>query len=487
MSEAPTGQNLVLVPDDVAAEPVVALESITERRSRDSLMRRLLAAVDGVAILVALVLMANWSNADRMPLVLYGALTLPLWTLLFKLYGLYDRDQKRVSHGTFDDLPWLFHALLVGSILLWGYFELLPQIDVHFQDVLKFGAASLVLVTAGRALVREGAHMLLPPEQVLFLGSGDAAEALARKMRTHPEYGLEPIGTLDDDSRQGIGDDVPRLGPLDDLRPVLQQKRVDRIVLSAHAIENERLLELARVAQEVDVKLSILPGMHDVLGPSVEVDSVEGLAVLGIHPVMLSRSSRALKRGIDVLLSGLGLLITLPLTTLIAIVIKMESRGPVFFHQRRIGLSGTTFRIVKFRTMVADAEAQRAALVTASKDPNWLHLEHDPRITRVGRFLRRSSLDELPQLWNVLKGEMSLVGPRPLIEEEDRLVEGWQRRRLDLVPGITGMWQVLGRTNIPFEEMVKLDYLYVTNWSLWSDLKILTQTLPVVVRRRGVN
>ena len=159
----------------------------------------------------------------------------------------------------------------------------------------------------------------------------------------------------------------------------------------------------------------------------------------------------------------------------------------MLFRQERIGAGRAPFRLVKFRTMAEDAEQRREELLAQSKDPGWLLLDHDPRITRVGRFLRHSSLDELPQLWNVLKGEMSLVGPRPLIESEDRQLEGWGRSRLDLTPGMTGLWQVLGRTSIPFEEMVKLDYLYVTNWSLWTDLRLILRTLPAVLLKRGVN
>jgi lipopolysaccharide/colanic/teichoic acid biosynthesis glycosyltransferase len=172
---------------------------------------------------------------------------------------------------------------------------------------------------------------------------------------------------------------------------------------------------------------------------------------------------------------------------IIGLAIKLDSRGPVLFIQSRIGRGGQPLRIYKFRTMARDAEAQRDRLTALSEDPNWLKLDDDPRITRVGRLLRMSSLDELPQLLNVLKGEMSLVGPRPLVESEDERVVDWGRARLDLTPGITGLWQVLGRTNIPFEEMVKLDYLYVTNWSLWSDVRLMLHTLPAVPHRRGAN
>ena len=172
---------------------------------------------------------------------------------------------------------------------------------------------------------------------------------------------------------------------------------------------------------------------------------------------------------------------------LIAIAIKLDSRGTVFFTQQRVGKAGRRFRLFKFRTMVADAEQLRSALLGQSTDPNWLKLDRDPRITRLGRRLRRLSLDELPQLWNVLRGEMSMVGPRPLIPAEDERVQGWARGRLDLTPGITGYWQVLGRTRIPFEEMVKLDYLYVMNWSLWEDVRLMLRTLPAVLGGRGAN
>jgi lipopolysaccharide/colanic/teichoic acid biosynthesis glycosyltransferase len=235
------------------------------------------------------------------------------------------------------------------------------------------------------------------------------------------------------------------------------------------------------------VKLSVLPQLFDALGPSVEVDDVEGITVLGVNPPVLPRSSRFLKRAMDIGGGAILLLLAAPFFLLIAIAIKLDSRGPVFFRQERIGRGGSSFELVKFRTMTADAEQRRDELLSRSKDPGWLLLDRDPRVTRVGRLLRRWSVDELPQLWNILKGEMSLVGPRPIIEQEDRQLDGWRRSRIDLTPGLTGLWQVAGRTSIPFEEMIKLDYLYVTNWSLWTDVSLMLRTLPAVLLRRGVN
>jgi len=176
-----------------------------------------------------------------------------------------------------------------------------------------------------------------------------------------------------------------------------------------------------------------------------------------------------------------------PVMLAVAVAVKRDSAGPILFRHKRVGRGGRPLRVPKFRTMVVDAEALRAPLLARSRDPHWLLLDDDPRVTRLGRVLRRTSLDELPQLWSVLKGDMSLVGPRPLVEDEDRQITGWGRGRLDLTPGLTGLWQVLGRTSIPFEEMVKLDYVYVTNWSLWGDVMLLLRTLPVLLTKRGAN
>jgi exopolysaccharide biosynthesis polyprenyl glycosylphosphotransferase len=268
---------------------------------------------------------------------------------------------------------------------------------------------------------------------------------------------------------------------------VVLAQDIDRIVLSRSTLDEAGQVDLLRRCRELSVKVSVLPQLFETMGPSMEVDDVEGITLLGMHPPVLSRSSRFIKRSVDVVGSALLLVLLAPIVIAIALAIKLDSRGPVLFVQDRIGKDGRRFRLRKFRTMCVDAEERVEELRSLSKDPDWLHLEHDPRITRVGGFLRLTSLDELPQLLNVLKGEMSLVGPRPLIESEDRLIDGWGRSRLQLTPGLTGSWQVLGRTSIPFEEMVKLDYLYVTNWSLWTDIRLILRTLPVIATRRGAN
>jgi exopolysaccharide biosynthesis polyprenyl glycosylphosphotransferase len=224
-----------------------------------------------------------------------------------------------------------------------------------------------------------------------------------------------------------------------------------------------------------------------MIGPAATIDRLEGVTLIGLNLPSLARSSQLLKRAMDIAGASILLVLSAPVCAAVAIAIKLNSPGPILFRQERIGRGGKPFRLNKFRSMVVDAEALRPGLLAQSRQAAWLDLEHDPRITRVGRFLRLSSLDELPQLWNVLWGDMSLVGPRPLIPQEDEIVRGWTRARLDLTPGITGMWQVMGRVHIPFEQMVMIDYLYVANWSLWRDVTLLLRTLPVVLTRRGAN
>jgi lipopolysaccharide/colanic/teichoic acid biosynthesis glycosyltransferase len=218
----------------------------------------------------------------------------------------------------------------------------------------------------------------------------------------------------------------------------------------------------------------------------VEFDDIHGMPMLGIRSFGLSRSSRAVKRGTDIFASSLGLLAVSPLMIMIAIAIRLDSRGPVFFRQERVGRDGQRFGLLKFRSMVVDAEARKAELLALNQTDGLFKLANDPRVTRVGRIMRKTSLDELPQLINVLKGEMSLVGPRPLIVDEDEKIVGWHRRRLHLTPGMTGPWQILGSARVPLHEMVNIDYLYVANWTFWTDAKILLRTVSYMFRGGGM-
>jgi exopolysaccharide biosynthesis polyprenyl glycosylphosphotransferase len=439
---------------------------------RDFVVRRLLAVADVASFLLGLQVMVWLSENASYSHLLWGIALVPVWLGTLAAYGLYNRDIKRISHSTLDDLPWILHAVLVLCLLTWLYYHALPVSKIVFADVLVLGASAAASMLLLRTITRRLATVVLGPERVLFIGGGNRVDVLTRKMVARPEYGLEPVAVVDEDY---------------ELEEALIRYRPERIVLGDTTLDESELVELVHRCKEHSLKVSLLPQLFSALGPSVEIDDVEGVTVLGINPPVLPRSSRYMKRALDIGLSAVLLLLLAPALAVIALAIKLESRGPVFFTQRRVGREGEPFRVFKFRTMVVGAEAQAESLFSESEDSKWLKLDHDPRITRVGGFLRLASLDELPQLWNILRGDMSLVGPRPLIESEDSQIAGWGRSRLELTPGLTGLWQVLGRTNIPFEEMVQLDYMYVTNWSLWSDIRLILRTLPAVVTRRGAN
>ncbi len=453
--------------------------------SRDVALRRLLGLGDALAVLLALDLaLFIPGRSHRIWLAL---LCLPLMIVLFKVYGLYDRDMKRISHSTVDELPWLLHAIVIGVLLFWLFARYTSVRRLDLEEIALLSGGMALLVPAVRVAIRRIAVRFIGQERALLVGHGRMTDMLVRKLRGHPEYQVEVIGALATGSRREQNSPIEILGGVEELSDLVQRHGVTRVLIAPGDLGDSELDELLKSCRGLSLRVSILPRLSDMLGPAVEIDDVEGITVLGLSPPQLPRSSRAIKRAIDIVVSMSLLLISSPVLLVVSLAIKLDSRGPVLFSQERIGQGGRRFRLYKLRTMVADAESRREALLTRSIDPNWLFLHTDPRITRVGKWLRRLSLDELPQLWNVLRGEMSMVGPRPLIPAEDERVQHWARGRLDLTPGITGYWQVLGRTRIPFEEMVKLDYLYVMNWSLWQDFRLMLRTLPAVILGRGGN
>jgi exopolysaccharide biosynthesis polyprenyl glycosylphosphotransferase len=340
-------------------------------------------------------------------------------------------------------------------------------------EAFLFLAAALVLVPVVRGTIRSWIFpRVMRSWRTVIVGSGAEAELVRRKIEAHPEYGLEISAIVDGD------DDVVR---------VIEELDADRVLLASSGANHEEMLDVLRAVRRPDVQISIVPRYAEIFTSNAILDDIEGMPVVSLPRMRLGRSSRLLKRSFDVVLSSLALVVISPLLAAVAVAIRLDSRGAAIFRQPRRGRDGSTFRMLKFRTMYDGAEARRANVLHLNEvdGPLFKVKGHDPRVTRVGGFLRRTSLDELPQLWNVLRGEMSLVGPRPFVVYEADQITGWASRRLDMTPGITGLWQVLGRNDMPFDEMVKLDYLYVTSWSLWWDLKILCQTIPVVLARRG--
>jgi exopolysaccharide biosynthesis polyprenyl glycosylphosphotransferase len=272
---------------------------------------------------------------------------------------------------------------------------------------------------------------------------------------------------------------------IDDLPTIVRELDVHRVIIIPGNADGDTMLAAISRAKALGLKVSIMPRIFEVVGSSVEFDDLEGVTVLGVRRFGLTRSSALIKRAMDLTLSAMGLIFVSPVLAVIALAIKLDSRGPVFFRQTRIGHAGRPFSMLKFRSMVDGADARKCDLLELNEADGLFKIADDPRITRVGKWIRRLSLDELPQLVNVVKGEMSLVGPRPLVVEDDQRVEGRHRGRLHLVPGMTGPWQVLGSSRIPLSEMVNIDYLYGVNWSLWTDVKILLRTAEHVAGRRG--
>ena len=474
-------------PNVLARRSLVVAERHTQRDSR---VRRMLGFADAASLALGLTLIAFAAGHEHpVRLLAWGVATIPVWIVIFKSYGLYDRDVRRINHATIDDLPWIFHALLLGCVLMWLYYRVLPINGVGFNELAGFSIITGVAMLGLRTSARRAVSKRMGGERLLLIGEGKEIELLGGKLKAHPEIAATAVGVMALSDRAARQTHLPRLGDLDstELPQLLRAHEIERVVVSHGDVEDDELLNVIRDCRECGVKVSVLPRLFDALGSSVEVDDVEGVTLLGMHPPVLSRSSRLLKRTMDILGALVLLVVTAPVLLAVAIAIKLDDGGPILFRQRRIGRWDSRFEVLKFRTMCPDAEAQRAELLSKSVDPGWLLLEHDPRVTRIGRFLRLTSLDELPQAWNVFRGDMSLVGPRPLVEDEGEHLVGWRRSRIDLKPGLTGLWQVLGRTSIPFDEMIKLDYLYVTNWSLWNDVRLLLRTLPIVFERRGAN
>jgi exopolysaccharide biosynthesis polyprenyl glycosylphosphotransferase len=262
------------------------------------------------------------------------------------------------------------------------------------------------------------------------------------------------------------------------------------VMLTPGLTESRRRMEMVCELAELGVHVDLVPSWSDVIGARLDLHELEGMPLLTVPRTGLRRSSLALKRALDLALATTGLILLSPVLLAFALVIRLESPGGALFRQRRVGRDGRPFELIKFRSMYVDADGRKTEVARLNfhgggNGNGMFKIREDPRITRVGRILRRFSLDELPQLINIVRGEMSLVGPRPLIENEDRQVEGRYRRRLLLTPGLTGSWQANGRSEIPFEDMVSLDYLYVSNWSIWGDMKLILRTFSAVLRGRG--
>jgi exopolysaccharide biosynthesis polyprenyl glycosylphosphotransferase len=415
----------------------------------------------------------------------------PFWLAALWAFGLYREPGQSIGGFNLNEALNGLTALTSASWLLLIVMVLGMGTSAPVAPLIVYWALAAVLIPSARWVSRVTVWSRVAlQERVLIIGAGEVGHTLAAKIGKHPEYRIELVGFLDDGEPRRNGDGgpaVPVIGVLDDLDRIVVEEQVDRVIVAFSRARHNDFLRVVRACADKGVKVNIVPRLFEVVSSRALVDDVEGIPLLDVGHVELSRFNMAVKRLFDLVVGGLLCIVILPVIAVVAVVIKLDSKGPVFYRQERMGRGGRTFMIFKFRSMYVGADEERLELAEVQNDFDgpMFKLKDDPRITRVGGVLRRWSIDELPQILNVMKGDMSLVGPRPLWVEEAKQCRGWTQKRLDITPGITGLWQVLGRSNIPFDEMVKLDYMYVTGWRLSWDVKLLLQTIPAVLNKRG--
>ncbi|MHB1928211.1 MAG: sugar transferase [Acidimicrobiales bacterium] len=449
-----------------------------------------MVTADTLAVALATVVAVRLSEGRFSPSGLGVALCINVPVVLTFLggYGLYRRSRRRLLGSSFPDLGRLVHACLLGTTL--GYVvgrvaeRTLAVSRIPTEGAVIAAAAEIVLVVVLRMLARfalSGRH-----SRVLIVGSGMVANNVLQRLDA-TKY-IDVVGCVDNNPSSASGSTWQpsrSVGGLEEIPSIVAREDVDHVLVAFTPVPESHVAEVLR-SLEGQVRISVVPRMFDLLTVRSTVDDLAGLPVIDVAPATLGLTDRIAKRSMDVLVSSIALLLLSPLMLTLAVVIRVSSPGPAIFRQTRIGRGGRAFEILKFRTMRRGSEAEQPRLQTVNEvDGPLFKIRDDPRVTPVGRLLRRTSLDELPQLFNVLRSDMSLVGPRPFVTSEANDIEGWAARRYSVRPGITGLWQVSGRSDLPYAELCRLDYSYVASWSLGWDLRILWHTPAIVFRRRG--
>jgi exopolysaccharide biosynthesis polyprenyl glycosylphosphotransferase len=448
---------------------------------------RLVAVTDALSIALAL-LIAYWVRFGlRVPASDFLAVLLatpPVLLAILAGFRLYDAHRFTPAEE--------FRRLILGISL-----GLSGVVTVSFWSQASFSrewlavswGLALLFVLATRRLwhwhvwrARQRGQLTFP---TLIVGTNAEARALEETM-THPNFGFRPVGLVAAGSWDGSANALPVLGGLGDLRDVIRESGAECVFVAASALTPAEMGAVAKAVRLEGVEVRITASLPEVLSSRLSVQPFGGVMALSLKPVRLTGSQAIAKRAFDLAVSALGVVVLSPVLLAMAFAVRFSSPGPILYRQRRVGQRGRPFTMLKFRTMEqgADAQVEELRLSHGVADVMF-KLPDDPRVTGVGRFLRRFSLDELPQLINVLRGEMSLVGPRPPLPEEVAVYEDWQFDRLEVRPGITGLWQVSGRSDLSFEECVRLDLFYIENWSLAYDLYIIAKTGPVLMSRRG--
>ena len=452
--------------------------SIRHRRGawRDALRRRMLLAGDAITVVAACAIVSTAAGSPPAPWLLAAV---PLWLVLAKLYGLYDFDHRALRHLTVDELPSIVAWATTSAATTVMGLSVLGVEGAVTSFGVRFWLTVLVLAPIVRAGVRSLWRRFVPAEVALLVGSGSLEEATRRKLELVRDIHVECSGVVSE-PQLDHGDTTALATALRD------QPAVNRVIVASQSVSEELIADLVRFCRANSLKLSVVPPARGMFGTAVQLHHIADLPMIEYSTWDTARSTMFIKRAIDVVVATVGLLVTAPLLAVISLAVKLDSRGPVLFVQRRAGILGKPFPMIKFRTMTADAERRLSEVVDLEQleDPMF-KLRGDPRITTVGRLLRRTSLDELPQLINVLRGEMSLVGPRP--EQLDLVARysGEHRFRLAVKPGLTGPMQVYGRGELRFDERLAVEREYVENLSLRRDLRIVLLTFAAVFLGRG--
>jgi exopolysaccharide biosynthesis polyprenyl glycosylphosphotransferase len=424
--------------------------------------------------------------------------TLPCWAMVARLQGLYRSDQEQADHSTADDVVAVFHLVTIGVWVLLVASRLAGRTNPSIWALITFWALAICILPIARTIARRACKRAQAYEQnTLIVGAGEVGQLIARKLVKHPEYGVNVVGFIDrdpKDRRPDLPEHLAILGGPERLADIVKCLDVERVVIAFSNEPVSELLLLLRQLRAFPVQIDLVPRLFELVGPRLTMHAVEGLPLLGLPPNHASRSSRILKRLIDIVGAGAALTLLSPLFAYIALRIRLDSDGPIFFRQTRLGTNMKEFTALKFRTMKVntDESVHRMAVkqimssnAVATENGGVYKLERADAVTKFGRRLRRTSLDELPQLINVLKGDMSLVGPRPCIPYETENFESHHLERFAMPQGITGLWQVTARANCTYGEALDMDIAYVRGWSLGLDLRLLLRTPLSVLRQRS--
>ncbi|HHN93753.1 MAG TPA: undecaprenyl-phosphate glucose phosphotransferase [Anaerolineae bacterium] len=457
--------------------------------------------ISDVLLINASMILAYWVRFDLQwfrdisyhhPLSAYlpfSALFTVLMLVAFRMDHVYQRWRGR---SWLDQVYRIINATAKSVVVIMAVTFILRPLQYSRLLIFEAGVIAIILLALSRAvqnwvLTYLHAHGI-GVSRVVIVGAGEVGRTVMRTIVALPGLGYQVIGFVDDNPQKGETDIGPfkALGPLRNLSTIIEEGDVDEVIITLPWMYHRKIMSIVRECERQDVSAKIVPDLFQMSLSQVDIDDLGGVPLIGIRERGIGRWALLVKRGVDIAGAVVGLTVGAPLMALIALAIKLESPGPVLFRQTRVGAGGHLFEMYKFRSMRGGAEAELEKLRELNEaDGPLFKIHNDPRLTRVGRLLRRTSLDELPQLWNVLRGEMSLVGPRPPIPAEVDLYQRWHKRRLEVRPGMTGLWQVSGRSLLSFDEMVLLDIYYIENWSLWLDFKIMLRTIPQMLFGNG--